>query len=121
MNVARNDKKFALLLFLKEYSPAVLSSSSMWVHSINKDRETYGEYVIIFIGICYHIYWNVSSYLLEYVIIFIGICNYIYWNMLLYLEGKYAECPNPQKAENHACDRQSGLNDSAPRNHILVA
>ena len=31
-----------------------------------------------------------------------------------YLEGKYTEWPNPQKAENHACDRQSGLNDSAP-------
>ena len=30
------------------------------------------------------------------------------------LEGKYTEWPNPQKAENHACDRQSGLNDSAP-------
>ena len=30
------------------------------------------------------------------------------------MEGKYTECPNPQKAENHACDRQSGLNDSAP-------
>ena len=37
------------------------------------------------------------------------------------MEGKYTEWPNPQKAENHACDRQSGLNDSAPRNHILVA
>ena len=37
------------------------------------------------------------------------------------LEGKYTEWPNPQKAENHACDRQSGLNDSAPPNHILVA
>ena len=32
----------------------------------------------------------------------------------LELEGKYTEWPNPQKAENHACDRQSGLNDSAP-------
>ena len=30
------------------------------------------------------------------------------------LEGKYTEWPNPQKAENHACDRQSGLSDSAP-------
>ena len=32
-----------------------------------------------------------------------------------YMEGKYTEwpTPNPQKAENHACDRQSGLNDSA--------
>ena len=30
------------------------------------------------------------------------------------MEGKYAEWPNPQKAENHACDRQSGLSDSAP-------
>ena len=40
---------------------------------------------------------------------------------LLKLEGKYTEWPNPQKAENHACDRQSGLNDSAPWNHILVA
>ena len=29
------------------------------------------------------------------------------------LEGKYTEWPNPQKAENHACDRQSGLSDSA--------
>ena len=38
-----------------------------------------------------------------------------------YLEGKYTEWPNPQITENHACDRQSGLNDSAPRNHILVA
>ena len=38
--------------------------------------------------------------------------------MELQLEGKYTECPNPQKSENHACDRQSGLNDSAPRNHI---
>ena len=38
-----------------------------------------------------------------------------------YLEGKYTEWPKPQKAENRACDRQSGLNDSAPRNHILVA
>ena len=37
------------------------------------------------------------------------------------LEGKYTEWPNPQKAENHACDRQSGINDSAPRNHIPVA
>ena len=32
----------------------------------------------------------------------------------LQLEGKYTEWPNPQKAENHACDRQSGLSDSAP-------
>ena len=39
----------------------------------------------------------------------------------IYMEGKYTEWPNPQKAENHACDRQSGLSDSAPRNHILVA
>ena len=30
------------------------------------------------------------------------------------LEGKYTEWPNPQRAENHACDRQSGLSDSAP-------
>ena len=37
------------------------------------------------------------------------------------LEGKYTEWPNPQITENHACDRQSGLNDSAPRNHIPVA
>ena len=59
--------KFALFLLLKESSPAVLSSSRMWVHSINKDRETHGEYVIIFIGTCYHIYWNIQSYLLEYV------------------------------------------------------
>ena len=36
------------------------------------------------------------------------------------LEGKYTEWPNPQITENHACDRQSGLNDSAPRNHILA-
>ena len=31
------------------------------------------------------------------------------------MEGKYTEWPNPQITENHACDRQSGLNDSAPR------
>ena len=36
------------------------------------------------------------------------------------LEGKYTEWPNPQITENHACDRQSGLNDSAPRKQILV-
>ena len=77
--------KFALLLLLKETSPAVLSLSSMFVLSINKDRETHGEYVIIFIGICYHIYWNMLPYLLEYVTIFIGICYHIYWNMLPYL------------------------------------
>ena len=41
--------------------------------------------------------------------------------MAYYLEGKYTEWPNPQITENHACDSQSGLNDSAPRNHILVA
>ena len=35
------------------------------------------EYVIIFIGICRHIYWNMSPYLLEYVI-------HIYWNMSSY-------------------------------------
>ena len=35
------------------------------------------EYGIIFIGICCHIYWNISPYLLKYVNIFIGIC-YIY-------------------------------------------
>ena len=79
--------KFALLLLLKEYSPAVLSSSSMWVHSINNDRETHGEYVIIFIGIWHHVYWNMSLYLLEYGIMFFGICHHrigicnIYWNM----------------------------------------
>ena len=75
------NRKFALLLLLKESSPAVLSSSSMWVHSINKGRETHGEYVIIFIGmwhhiysnIWHHIYWNVVSYVLEYGIIFIVI------------------------------------------------
>ena len=69
--------KFALLLLLKESSPAVLSSSNMWVHSINNDRETHGEYVIIFIGIWHHIYWNVASYLLECGI-FIGIWHHIY-------------------------------------------
>ena len=37
------------------------------------------------------------------------------------MEGKYTEWPNPQISENHACDRQSEINDSAPRNHILVA
>ena len=58
--------KFALFLLLKESSPADLSSSSMWVHSINKDRETHG---------------NILSYLLEYVNILIGICHHIYWNM----------------------------------------
>ena len=40
---------------------------------------------------------------------------------LLQLEGKYTEWPNPEITENHACDRQSGLNDTAPRKHILVA
>ena len=92
MNVTNNGK-FALLLLLKETSPAVLCSSKMWVHSINKDRETHDviifigiaklsyllDYVVIFIGICCDIYWNVL-YLLEYVVIFIGMC-YIYWNM----------------------------------------
>ena len=76
--------KFALLLLLKESSPAVLSSSSMWVHSINNDRETHGEYVIIFIGIWQHIYWNMA-YLLEYGNIFIGKWHHIYWNILSYL------------------------------------
>ena len=59
MNVTNQiyNGKFALLLLLKESSPIVLSSSSMRVHSINKDRETHGEYVIIFIGLCYDIYW----------------------------------------------------------------
>ena len=79
------NEHFALLLLLNESSPAVLSSSSMWVHSINNDRETHGEYVIIFIGICRHIYWNMASYLLEYGIIFIGLWLHIYWNMLSYL------------------------------------
>ena len=65
--------KFALLFLLKESSPAVLSSSSMRVYSINKYRESHGEYVIIFIGIYYLIYWNMTSCLLEYDIMFIGI------------------------------------------------
>ena len=82
MNVTNNGK-FALLLLLKETSSALLPSSSMcmvmWVHSINKNRETHGEYVI------YHIYWKIASYLLEYGIIFIGICYHIYWNILTYL------------------------------------
>ena len=92
--------KFALLFLLKESSPAVLSSSRMWVHSINEDRdETHGEYVIIFIGIWHHIYRNmasylseygiiyrnIASYLSEYGIIFIGIWHHIYWNMASYL------------------------------------
>ena len=84
--------KFALLLLLKEYIPAVISPSSMWVHSINKDRETHGEYVIIFIGMWHHIYWNMASYLLErasylleYGIMFIGIWHHIYRNMASYL------------------------------------
>ena len=51
----------------------------MWVHSSNKDRETHGEYVIIYIGIFYHIYWNII------IVIFNGICHNIYWNMLSYL------------------------------------
>ena len=43
------------------------------------------------------------------------IIHIFYKNELTYkLEGKYTEWPNPQKAENHACDRQSGLSDSAP-------
>ena len=76
--------KFALLLLLKETSPAVLSSSSMWLHSLKKDRETHGEYVFIFIGMRYHIYLNMLLYLLDCyhiywnVIIFIGICHHIY-------------------------------------------
>ena len=37
------------------------------------------------------------------------------------MDGKYAEWPNPQKAENHACDRQSGINDSSLRNRTQVA
>ena len=41
-------------------------------------------YVII-IGICYHIYWNMLSYLLKYFVIFIGIRYHIYWNTLSYL------------------------------------
>ena len=49
----------------------------MWVHSINKDRETHR-------GICYHIYWNMLQYLFEYATIFIRICH-IYWNTLSYL------------------------------------
>ena len=56
----------------------------MWVHSINKDRETHGEYVI-FIGMWHHIYWNVASYLLECGIIFIGMWHHIYWNVASYL------------------------------------
>ena len=93
-------------MLLKESSPAVLSSSSMRVHSINNDRETHGENVIyigtwhhiyrnmasylleyglIFIGIWHHIYWNMISYLLEYAVIFIRICCHIYWNVLSYL------------------------------------
>ena len=63
--------KFALLLLLKESSPAVLTSYSMWVHLINDDRETHGEYVIIFIGMWHYIYWNVALYLFECGIIFI--------------------------------------------------
>ena len=78
MNVTNNGK-FALLLLLKETSLAALCSSTMWVHSINKERKTHGEYVIIFIGICYHFYWNMLSYLLEYVIIFIGIFYHVNW------------------------------------------
>ena len=77
--------KFALLLLLKEYSLAVLSSSRMWVHSINNDRETHGEYLIIFIGIWHLTYWNMASYLLECGIIFIGIWHHISWNMESYL------------------------------------
>ena len=36
------------------------------------------EYVIIFIEIDYHIYWNILPYLMEY-------CHPIYWNMQSYL------------------------------------
>ena len=43
------------------------------------------EYVVIFIGICCHIYWNMLSYLLEYIIIFSGIYYHIYYNMSSYL------------------------------------
>ena len=38
----------------------------------------------------------------------------IFLNNEIKLEGKYTEWPNPQITENHACDIQSGLNDSAP-------
>ena len=72
--------KFALLLLLKEISQAVLSSYSMWVHSINKDRETPRQYGIMFIEIWNHNYWNMLPYLLEYGIIIIGICYHIYLN-----------------------------------------
>ena len=81
MNVT-DDGKIALLLLIKETSPAVLSSFSMWALLINKGRTTHGEYVI-FIGMlpylleCYNIYWNMLPYLLE--------CYNIYWNMLPYL------------------------------------
>ena len=52
----------------------------MWVHSINKDLKTHGEYVI-------YIYWNMLSYFLEYGIILIGIWHHIYWSMASYLIG----------------------------------
>ena len=67
-------ENLALLLLLKETSPAVLSSSSMWLHSIKKDRETHGEFVFIFVGMCYHIYLNILSYLLD--------CCHIYRNVI---------------------------------------
>ena len=74
-------EKFALLLLLKESSPAVLSSSSMWVHSINKDLKTHREYVI-------YIYWNMLSYFLEYGIIFIGVWHHISLEYVIIFIGK---------------------------------
>ena len=56
MNVTNNGK-FALLLLLKWSIPDILSSSSMWVHSINNDRMINNRLIITW-GICNHIFWN---------------------------------------------------------------
>ena len=40
----KNDRKFVLSGLLSETSPAVPSSYRMWVHPINKELETHGEY-----------------------------------------------------------------------------
>ena len=51
MNV-KNDENCIIVVRKWNQYPTVISSSSMWVHSINKERETHGKFAIIFIGIC---------------------------------------------------------------------
>ena len=63
----------------------------------------------------YVVFFGTVNFLLE----FRGGTTYFSTNMS-YMEGKYTEWPNPQITEKLACDRQSGLNDRAQRNHIPV-